>query len=67
MESRDVQRRLKKHVHKHKKTAWEALWDTADSHTSLGALQTQMENVVADRNAAQVETRATHAQRVQAI
>ena len=26
-----------------------------------------MENVVADRNAAQVETRATHAQRVQAI
>ena len=63
MEAREVQQ-LKKRVCKHKKIAREALWDTADAHTTLGALQTQMENVVVDRNAAQVETRATHAQRV---
>jgi len=52
MEAREVQWRLKKHVRKHKKTAREALWDTADAHTALGALQTQMENAIADRNAA---------------
>ena len=52
MEPREVQRRLKKCVRKHKKIAREALWDTADAHTALGALQTQMENVVADRNTA---------------
>ena len=52
MEAREVQRRLKKHVHKHKKTARESLWDTDDAHIALGALQTQMENVVADRNVA---------------
>ena len=40
MEAREVQRRLKKHVRKHKKTAREALWDTTDAHTALGALQT---------------------------
>ena len=51
MESRDVQRRLKKRVRKHKKIAREALWDTNDAHTTLGALQTQMENVVTVRNA----------------
>ena len=38
MEAREVQRRLKKHVCKHKKTAREALWDTDDAHTMLGAL-----------------------------
>jgi len=38
MEAKEVQRRLKKHVHKHKKTAREALWDTDDAHTTLGAL-----------------------------
>ena len=64
MEAREVERRLKKHVRKHEKTAREALWNTIDAHTVLGALQTQMENVVADRNAAQAETWATHAQRV---
>ena len=52
MEAREVQRRLKKHVHKHKKIAREALWDTADAHIALGALQTQMENAIADRNVA---------------
>ena len=67
MEAREVQRRLKKHLRKHKKTAREALWDTADAHIALGALQTQMENAVAGRKAAQAETRAAHAQRVQAI
>jgi len=40
MEAREVQRRLKKHVRKHKKTAREALWDTAYAHIALGALQT---------------------------
>ena len=54
-------------MRKHKNTAWEALWDTVDTHTALGALQTQMENAVADRNTTQVETWAAHAQRVQAI
>ena len=58
---------LKKHVRKHKKIAREALWDIADAHIVLGALQTQMENDVTDRNAAQEETQAAHAQRVQAI
>ena len=38
MEAREVQRRLKKHVRKHKKIAREALWDTVDAHTVLGAL-----------------------------
>ena len=64
IEAREVQRRLKKHVRKHKKIAREALWDTTDAHTVLGALQTQMENAVVDRNAALAETWATHAQRV---
>ena len=56
MEAMEVQQRLKKHVRKHKKIAREALWDTDDTHTSLGALQTRMENAVTDRNTAQVET-----------
>ena len=64
MKAREVQRRLKKRVHKHKKIAREVLWDTIDAHTTLGALQTEMENDVVDRNAALVETRAPHAQRV---
>ena len=67
MEAREVQRRLKKHVCKHKKIAREALWDTDDAHTALGALPTQMENVVVDRNAVQAKTWSAHAQRVQAI
>ena len=54
-------------MRKHKKTGREALWYTNDTHTVLGALQTQMENAVAGRKAAQAETRAAHAQRVQAI
>ena len=54
-------------MRKHKKIAREALWDTADAHTTLGALQTQMENAVIHRNAAQAETQAAHAQRVHAI
>ena len=60
MEAREVQRRLKKCVHKHKKTTREALWDTVDAHIALGSLQTQMENPVVDRNTAQAETQATH-------
>ena len=38
-----------------------------DAHTTLEALQTQMENVVVDRNAVQAKTWSAHAQRVQAI
>ena len=38
MEAKEVQRRLKKCVHKHKKTAREALWDTDDAPIALGAL-----------------------------
>jgi len=52
MEAREVQRRLKKRVCKHKKTAREALWDTVDAYIALGALQTQMENAIVDRNVA---------------
>ena len=52
---------------KHKKTARDALWDTDDAHTTLGALQTQVENAIANRNVAHVETWNAHAQKVQAI
>ena len=38
MEAREVQRRLKKRVCKHKKIAREALWDTDDAHIVLGSL-----------------------------
>jgi hypothetical protein len=38
VEAREAQRRLKKRVHKHKKTARDALWDTDDAHAALGAL-----------------------------
>ena len=38
MEVTEVQRRLKKRVRKHKKITRKALWDTADAHTTLGAL-----------------------------
>jgi len=61
MRAEAAQWKLRKHVCKHKKAAWEASWDTDAAYTALGALQTQMENVVADRNAAQVERRAAHA------
>ena len=43
-------------MRKHKKTASEAVWDTHDAHIALGALQKEMENAVADRNIAHVET-----------
>ena len=59
-----AQWKLRKHVRKHKKAAREARWDTDAAYAALGGLQTQMENAVADRNAAQAETRAAHAQRV---
>ena len=38
-----AQRKLRKHVRKHKKVAREAHWDTDEAYTALGALQTQME------------------------
>ena len=40
-----TQRKLKKHVHKHKKVASEARWETDQSYVALGNLQTQMEQV----------------------
>jgi len=33
-----AQRKLRKHVHKHKKAAREARWDTDVAYTALGAL-----------------------------
>ena len=51
-------------MRKHKKAAREARWDTDEAHTALGALQTQIENAVVDRNTTQAETWAAHAQRV---
>ena len=37
--------KLRKHVHKHKKAASEARWDTDQAYVALGELHTQMEQV----------------------
>ena len=37
------QRKLRKHVHKHKKAASEARWDTDQAYVALGELHTHME------------------------
>ena len=36
MSAKAAQRKLKKHVHKHKKAAREARWDTDEAYTALG-------------------------------
>ena len=42
-------------MHQHKKAAREACWDTNEAYTALGALQTQMEQVDQQRDAAQAK------------
>ena len=64
MRAKAAQWKLRKRVCKHKKAIREAHWDTDEAYTALGALQTQIENAVVDRNTAQAETWAAHAQRV---
>ena len=52
-----AQRKLKKHVRKHKKAASEARWKTDQAYIALGNLHTQMEQVDQQRATAQ-EARA---------
>ena len=49
-----AQRKLRKRVRQHKKASREARWDTDEAYTSLGGLQTQMEQVDQQRAVAQV-------------
>ena len=57
MRAKAAQRKLKKRVHKHKKAASEARWETDQAYVALGNLHTQMEQVDQQRAAAQ-EARA---------
>ena len=45
MRAEAAQRKLRKHVRKHKKAASEARWDTNQAYVALGNLHTQMEQV----------------------
>ena len=45
MRPKAAQRKLKKHVCKHKKVASEARWDTDQAYVALGELHTKMEQV----------------------
>ena len=45
MRPKAAQRKLKKHVCKHKKVASEARWETDQAYVALGNLHTQMEQV----------------------
>ena len=45
MRAEAAQRKLRKHVHKHKKATSEAHWDTDQAYEALGNLHTQMELV----------------------
>ena len=57
MRAEAAQRKLKKHVRKHKKAASEARWKTDQAYVALGNLHTQMEQVDQQRATAQ-EARA---------
>jgi chromosome segregation ATPase len=57
MRAKAEQRRLKKHVHKHKKAASEARWEPNQAYVALGNLHSQMEQVDQQR-AATEEARA---------
>ena len=57
MRAEATQHKLKKHVHKHKKAASEAQWESDQAYVALGNLHTQMEQVDQQRAAAQ-EARA---------
>jgi len=43
MRAKAAQRKLRKRVHKHKKAASEAHWDSDEAYVALGNLHTQME------------------------
>ena len=45
MRAKAAQRKLKKHVRKHKKAASEARWEIDLAYVALGNLHTQMEQV----------------------
>ena len=45
MRAEAAQRKLKKHVRKHKKAASEARWESDQAYAALGNLHTQMEQV----------------------
>ena len=57
MRAKAAQRKLKKHVRKHKKAASEARWEIDQAYVALGNLHTQMEQVDQQRAVAQ-EARA---------
>ena len=57
MRAEAAQRKLKKRVHKHKKAASEARWETDQAYVALGNLHTQMEQVDQQKATAQ-EARA---------
>ena len=45
MRAKAAQRKLRKHVHQHKKATREARWDTDQAYVPLENLHTQMEQV----------------------
>ena len=45
MRAEAAQRKLRKHVHKHKKATSEARWETDQAYVALGNLHTQIEQV----------------------
>ena len=45
MRAKATQRKLRKHVRKHKKAASEARWDTDQAYVALGELHTKMQQV----------------------
>ena len=45
MRAEVAQRKLRKHVRKHKKATSEARWETDQAYVALGNLHTQMEQV----------------------
>ena len=57
MRAEATQRKLRKRVHKHKKAASEAWWETDQAYVALGNFHTQMEQVDQQRAATQ-EARA---------
>jgi len=57
LRAKAAQRKLNKHVRKHKKVASEARWESDQAYAALGNLHTQMEQVDQQRAAAQ-EARA---------
>ena len=54
MRAEATQRKLRKHVRKHKKAASEARWETDQAYVALGNLHTQLEQVDQQRAANQV-------------